>query len=579
MDFGPRFLAKVPEQMRSIWLTQWIVLGLLFAAACLSGCAQTSRQTSQPPTIAELYQRASEVAMQSEARLQMQTAASSLDPHRSVDRHDTTLLVSAQNELTVGRTRQSKAGAILVSEFFEDTDLNEALELLSRQAEVPLVVGEQVGGRTSASIEDMPFEDALRQVLLPLGYVFRYRDGAYYIGALDPESNLFHYIATEHSYRPTFLGAEELREMLPKSLQQFVRVSDKRHMVQVEAPHDVAEDILARLATYDQPVPQVVLEALVCVISPNQSTRFGMDIGQTVTEGGASLLDLGLNGLVFGGTVSPYGVRNAFSNFAQTSAFIKLLAQEGYVAIRAAPRVMARDGEKAKISIARENYFAVQPISANVNDLFIRQEIQKVESGIALELTPTILGNRITVKIDKAEVREDVQLAGASSVVGNPYPQINRRTVSTTVEVADGETIVIGGLVQKQTVDRITRVPVLSKIPLFGKMFTTIERQDEEAEIVIFISPRLVYGNVDCSNRNFQPSTNSQDIPVTPEEPKQQRQVSVQQSEPHELHEPNRNQINRRKNVSPLLTLTNDAPTPVRSSGQWRASSNVSLHR
>lgn len=530
-------------------LPQWIVRALLLTAVGTAGCAQTPSPT--PPTIAELYERASIIAAESKNGIELVAARRAADGPE-VDPVaprglNNVRLASQQAQPAALTSAKSAAGATLVSEFFEDTDLVEALQVLAQQAEVPLVIGEQVGGRTSAYIEDRPFEEALRQLLLPLGYVYRYRNGAYYIGALDTESNLFRYIATEQAYRPTHLGADELKEMLPNDLKRFVRVSDRRHMVRVEAPEDIASDILRRLHEYDQPVPQVVLEALVCVISPNTSSQFGMDSAHTVAENGSDLLNVGLDGLLLGGTVSPYGVRNALSDFAQTSAFVRLLAQEGYLAIRAAPRVMGRDGEKAQISIARENYFAVQPTSSDTTDIFVRQEIQQVESGIALELTPTIRGDRITIQIDKAEVSEDVQFGGPTSVVNNPYPQINRRTVSTTVEVRDGQTIVIGGLVQKQTVDRVTQVPLLCKLPGLGKVFTTVERQDEEAEIVVFISPRLVYGD-EAEHLHPQPM-NSDDLP-SPGIPAQ----------PGLINSPSNGSA---VNLPPLLPAEEAGPTPA----------------
>ena len=74
----------------------------------------------------------------------------------------------------------------------------------------------------------------------------------------------------------------------------------------------------------------------------------------------------------------------------------------------------------------------------------------------------------------------------------NSYPQINRSTVSTTVHLKDGETIVIGGLVQRQTVDRIGRVPMFGSLPGVGRMFQTVEQREQDVEVVIFISPRLV---------------------------------------------------------------------------------------
>jgi type II secretory pathway component GspD/PulD (secretin) len=90
-------------------------------------------------------------------------------------------------------------------------------------------------------------------------------------------------------------------------------------------------------------------------------------------------------------------------------------------------------------------------------------------------------------------VSEDIRTSDSrSELTANPYPIINRRVVSTDVNVRDGQTIVIGGLVQRQTVDRINRIPGLSRIPIAGKLFQTIEKQEQDVEVAIFISPRIV---------------------------------------------------------------------------------------
>jgi type II secretory pathway component GspD/PulD (secretin) len=75
------------------------------------------------------------------------------------------------------------------------------------------------------------------------------------------------------------------------------------------------------------------------------------------------------------------------------------------------------------------------------------------------------------------------------------------------VNVPAGHTIVIGGLVQRQTVERINRIPVLSRIPLAGKLFQTIEKQEQDAEVAIFISPKIVVDNYACMEESLSPST------------------------------------------------------------------------
>jgi len=177
------------------------------------------------------------------------------------------------------------------------------------------------------------------------------------------------------------------------------------------------------------------------------------------------------------------------NTFTNTSAFLRCLEQNGYVKIRAAPRVMAQDGQKARIHIGRESFFSTQP---EVSNLVFRQDIQQVESGIVLEITPTIRDPYVTVAIEKAEVSEDIRADETQSNSTDRFPVINRRSVSTTVQVSDGKTIVIGGLTQRQKVNVFNRVPVLGSIPLVGKLFRAVERQDQKAEVAIFISPRIV---------------------------------------------------------------------------------------
>ncbi|MEM6979794.1 MAG: type II and III secretion system protein, partial [Planctomycetota bacterium] len=189
------------------------------------------------------------------------------------------------------------------------------------------------------------------------------------------------------------------------------------------------------------------------------------------------------------------GLESIFSDFSKTSTFIRLLSEHGYLTIRATPHVMAKDGEQANIAINRETFFSVQPPGASGNNaVFFQQDIQKVDSGITLDITPHIRGDVVTIDIEKAEVSEDVRNANSELSV-NQFPIINRRSVSTTVSVKDGKTIVIGGLVQRETVDRVNQVPGLSRLPLVGYLFQTTQRQTRDAEVVIFISPRIINGH------------------------------------------------------------------------------------
>ncbi len=379
----------------------------------------------------------------------------------------------------------------IVSEIFEETEIQQALRILEAQANVTILFDDKISGIVNTNISNEPLSSALDKILLPQGYIHVKRKNHYIVSSADPDSPFFAYIAKRYRFEPLHQDADKLAALIPPRFKKYYQVAQNNaNVIIIDAPQEIGDELLTRLRELDQPIQQVVLEAIVCVVAPDSGFRFGFDWSQAVSVSGTDKMKIGLTGLAFEGKASREGMRDAFSDFAVTSAFVKLLAQEGYITIRAAPRVTAKDGEKANISIARETFFSLQPSASNV---LFRQDVQKVEAGISLEIVPRIRGNVVSVQIDKAEVSEDIRTNDTrESITTNPYPIISRRQVSTKVNVPDGHTIVIGGLVQRQTVDRESRIPVLGDIPFAGHLFRTVEKQEQDAEVAIFISPRIV---------------------------------------------------------------------------------------
>jgi type IV pilus assembly protein PilQ len=393
----------------------------------------------------------------------------------------------------------------LINEVFDQTDVREAIQVLATNSKQTIVVDDTIGGVTSVQINNATFDMALAKVLAPLGLYFAKIEDTYFVAPADPDSPMFTKIAKRDQYSPINHDVKGLISLLPPRFKKFVSSSDTRNLILVDAPPEIGNEILERIRELDTPVPQIELEAIVCVVAPDSGFRFGLDWNHVVGVNGVDSLKAGLTGLTFSGSASQAGARNAFSDFAVTSAFVKLLAQEGYVTIRAAPRVTTKDGEKANISINRETFFSLQNTASSA---FFSPNIQKVEAGINLDITPRVHGEMISVQITKAEVSEDIRSSDTrAELTSNPYPIINRRTVSTNVNVPEGHTIVIGGLVQRQTVERINRIPVLSRIPLAGRLFQTIEKQEQDAEVAIFISPKLVIDNYAYRDAPMLPPT------------------------------------------------------------------------
>lgn len=388
-----------------------------------------------------------------------------------------------------------------VSDTFVETDIRQAVQSLASQTGAVVIVDDEVRGATTAIIDDQPLDVALQQVLLPLGYVHREVDGAHYVGLAEPDSKLFDWIADRYRYTALHRDPEELAALLPERHRAFVRVSPNGGWLVVEAPPSHARQVLNELEQLDRPIPQVVLEAMICVYSPQTSFRFGFDV-----DAGVRIYDrstrLALSGLNLASTVGAGAAATNLNDFQVTSSLLRMLEQRGFVKIRASPRVMALDGQKAEIRIGRETFFSVQP---EANDFVFRQDIQQVESGILLEITPAIRSPYVTVRIDRAEVSEDIRSDETQADPSDRFPVINRRSVSTTVKVLDGETIVIGGLTQRQRVDQRNKVPFFGSLPLVGKLFNRVEKLDTKAEVAIFISPRILQEECDCVLPDAEP--------------------------------------------------------------------------
>ncbi len=472
----------------------WFAIGLL-ALASSAGC-QSSHITQRP--LDDIFEESLEYATvhAQETHERALLAANNLPAKPGVIHaaYFSDSGEAAEQEVSPRNTRDEPPlfTGPLVNEIFEETDIREAIQFLATQAGVRVIVDEQVAGVATAVIEDEPFESALHRILLPLGYIWAKNGGQYMIGTADPESSLFRYLSEKRDYRPRYFAPNDLLPLLPANLQQYVRVVEKRNLMVVQAPKDIAAEIIEELENADQPVAQVVLEAMVAVHSPENSYQFGMDLQQLVSEAAGNGVNVKLSGLALSGAVTPASLGSLFGDFGMTSYFLRMLEKEGYLEIRAAPHVMAKNGEKATISINRETFFNTQPRDSQ---LFFTQNIQKVEAGIVLNITPIIRGENVTVQIERAEVSEDIRESGSDPDLANPYPLINRRFVTTTVDVKDGETIVIGGLSHRQTVDRVSRLPVLGKMWGVGKFFQQIDQQEKQAEVTVFISPRIVHPN------------------------------------------------------------------------------------
>lgn len=207
-------------------------------------------------------------------------------------------------------------------------------------------------------------------------------------------------------------------------------------------------------------------------------------VGGTVsTIGSGTGISANIPGL---GSYTPLdGVQMGASLFkAGVGTVLQALATKGYARVLAEPNLLVKSGQEGNFLAGSKIPFSVVASTGGL----AATEIKYETVGIKLKFKPEVLENGlINLKLDPAEVSS---VAGTMAV--NGYPIIDTREVRTNVELKDGESLILAGLLQEETIKTMSKIPLLGDIPILGALFRSSQDDLKEKELVFFITPRIV---------------------------------------------------------------------------------------
>ncbi len=165
-------------------------------------------------------------------------------------------------------------------------------------------------------------------------------------------------------------------------------------------------------------------------------------------------------------------------------ANLSLMESNNLARVLAEPTLVALSGQSA-------SFLAGGEIPVPVPQALGTSSIEYKPYGIGLSLTPTVLSpQRIALKV--APEASQLDFANAVTISGVSVPAITTRRAETTVELGDGESFVIGGLIDRETASNVNKVPLLGDLPVIGTFFKQLNYQQNERELVIVVTPHLV---------------------------------------------------------------------------------------
>ncbi len=246
---------------------------------------------------------------------------------------------------------------------------------------------------------------------------------------------------------------------------------------------------------------QVMLEVKVAEINRTEAEKLGFDFSGALSKTGSAWTQLmtgviggGAGNFLFGrGVATSGGLTTPGIAGATTSSHGSFLVdaekRDEIIKVLAEPAIVAISGQEASFLVGGE---ILIPVASGTGG---NVRLQSKQFGVGLNFTPVVLEEgrinlQVNSEVSELVAFESVASTGFGAIVA--VPTFKTRRVSTTVQMRDGQSLVIGGLLQDNFKEQIKRFPVLGEIPILGALFSSSDFLMEKTEMMVVITPRLV---------------------------------------------------------------------------------------
>jgi len=289
--------------------------------------------------------------------------------------------------------------------------------------------------------------------------------------------------------------SEKLNTLLQEAVTKGVGVvkHDPRtnKIVVIDYPHVVAQ-IDQIIEAFDAKTRQVLIEAKIIQVNLSDDYEMGIDWEYMITKN----LDLKAFNLARGHDNSGSSVTLGTTTPAEEGDYqfiLNMLKTFGDTKTLSTPRITATNGQEAKILVGSKEVYASNTVVQGDTTQTIAENINFVDVGVKLYVTPTINKDGfISMKI-----RPEVSSTSATPFLkqdGTEVPIVETSEAETSLLVKDGVTIIMGGLMKNQVSKTVHKVPLFGEIPFLGKLFTRTDESTTKTELVIFLTPHIISG-------------------------------------------------------------------------------------
>jgi len=360
-------------------------------------------------------------------------------------------------------------------------DLHRVVAEIARAAGVNVAVDDAVQRKVSLHVAGLTADQVLQGIASGYGLAISGVGDVQMVSEGIPTDLPTYGRSATQSYPLTYLQVDSAASLLPPFLIEYLRRNPQQNSLVVTAPRQMLEKIGQDLRAIDIAPPLIMVEVLAV-----EMTRDGSAEGflNWLYEGGdrefSADTPTGHYGYAEG---ESYGIAGGVVETVTLSGRIRALLASGSAHIHAEPKMAAMNGETATIFIGRDRFIRVT--YTRYGDT--QEKIETVRVGVSLSIRPWTGGNGEITSHISCEVSNIVELDPETGI-----PRLSTRRAKATVRARDGETIVIGGLLKRQSETVRRKIPILGDIPIIGELFRSRRTTTTDSELMFFVTPRII---------------------------------------------------------------------------------------
>lgn len=357
-------------------------------------------------------------------------------------------------------------------------------------------------------------------------------------------ADLLRSLTTGQQAAPRAAAGAEGAAAAPASTPGSIQADKTLNAIVVRADPGELKEIRDLIAKLDVRRPQVLIEAAIVEVSLKETDMLGVDMAAADASGKrVPLISTALNttlarllgelaptppatGLdVIGGvgtlTQPSVAVAKINTNGISFGAIIQALATNSDANLLSTPSILTLDNQEAKITVGQSVPFRTGSFTTgntgNGNNPFTT--IQREDVGITLKVTPHIHEGSVV----RLEVSQEASSVVDAAIGDAGFSDIvtNKRTIDTVILADDGQTIVLGGLIQDDNTNSDRRVPLLGDIPVLGHLFRSSSKTRDKRNLLVFLRPTVVRDDADVQKTTRRKAESIWQLGEQSEEPAQ----------------------------------------------------------